>query len=269
MQRHIDTVHLKLRPHACGWADCGQSFGMKSDLNRHVAAVHEKTEKTFKCTVSDCEASFRDQTHLDRHINGFHKGEKPHKCVWKDCGSAFAEASDLKRPVAAVHDQAEKKFKCTRAGCDWAFLTSTELKRHVSQFHEKKRPYKCNWSGCEFKGTISAAPLAQIICYHLETMLMPFLFAGAATKSNLQRHINSVHLNLKPHKCGCGEAYTAKSSLTNHQKKCTYDGSLDDNEDTRTAMEDITPSAVNQTAGKGRKSRKRKRAVVDDDNDDE
>ena len=37
---HIDTVHLKLRDHACPY--CPSAFGHKSTLTKHTKTVHEK-----------------------------------------------------------------------------------------------------------------------------------------------------------------------------------------------------------------------------------
>ena len=42
LKRHVDTVHLKLRPYPC--RDCGKTFGDKFNRKRHEAASHKEDD---------------------------------------------------------------------------------------------------------------------------------------------------------------------------------------------------------------------------------
>lgn len=67
LARHIQTVHLKLKPFQC--EQCLASFGYKNHLKRHQV-VHER-ERGFKCRV--CGQIFKGQTQLSRHIQQLHR----------------------------------------------------------------------------------------------------------------------------------------------------------------------------------------------------
>lgn len=67
LARHIQTVHLKLKPFQC--EQCLASFGYKNHLKRHQI-VHEKA-KGFKCRV--CDQVFKGQTQLSKHVQQIHR----------------------------------------------------------------------------------------------------------------------------------------------------------------------------------------------------
>ena len=49
--------------------------------NIHVYAVHEGTEKPFKCDNRD--ATFDYPQNIDRHVTGVHEGKKQLKCDYR------------------------------------------------------------------------------------------------------------------------------------------------------------------------------------------
>ena len=55
LKKHMNRVHLKLRPHECDI--CNSIFSEKGDLNKHIRSVHEK--KTFPCPLCKIELSFK------------------------------------------------------------------------------------------------------------------------------------------------------------------------------------------------------------------
>ena len=67
LQRHIDTVHLGLKPFKCDF--CDKSFGEKGNLDKHISDVHLRL-KPFKC--DDCDKSFARKSDLNRHIASMH-----------------------------------------------------------------------------------------------------------------------------------------------------------------------------------------------------
>ena len=56
---------------------CHKTFGMKSDLNRHVKSVHDKI-KDFNC--DQCDKAFGQNGNLNRHIMIVHSKIKAFKC---------------------------------------------------------------------------------------------------------------------------------------------------------------------------------------------
>ena len=52
--------------------------------NIHVYAVHEGTEKPFKCDNRD--ATFDYPQNIDRHVTGVHEGKKQLKCDYRFTG---------------------------------------------------------------------------------------------------------------------------------------------------------------------------------------
>lgn len=67
LARHIQTVHLKLKPFQC--EHCHASFGYKNHLKRHQI-VHQRGSE-FKCRV--CNREFKGQVQLTRHIQQSHQ----------------------------------------------------------------------------------------------------------------------------------------------------------------------------------------------------
>ena len=61
LKSHIETLHAGEKIHACNL--CNQVFAQASSLTGHVRKVHEKVEKTLKC--SQCEKLFYTNGELD------------------------------------------------------------------------------------------------------------------------------------------------------------------------------------------------------------
>eukprot|EP00171_Calliarthron_tuberculosum_P017718 IDg17718t1 len=81
MEKHVISVHLRLRPYACDM--CDKKFGEKSNLTkqfafrdglmRHVRLVH-MNERNFDCDVPGCSSfPFKQASHLKKHKISVHK----------------------------------------------------------------------------------------------------------------------------------------------------------------------------------------------------
>ena len=75
LKRHIDGVHLKIRPHKC--TKCNQSFTLLNTLVLHMR-THTK-ERPFICKFKDCKKSFSTSSYLACHYRR-HENEKPY--IW-------------------------------------------------------------------------------------------------------------------------------------------------------------------------------------------
>ena len=71
LQRHKETVHLKLKAWACDL--CEKSFGEKRDMTRHKNAVHfgiKNKNVCWKCP--ECDIMFKLRREYDKHKAAYH-----------------------------------------------------------------------------------------------------------------------------------------------------------------------------------------------------
>ena len=134
LQRHIKSVHLKLKPFNCDI--CDKSFAQNGDLQRHIKSVHLK-QKPFKC--NQCDYTFSTNFTLQRHIKSVHLKMKPHNC--NQCDYTCSQNSMLQRHIKSVHLKL-KPHKCQQ--CDKSFSTNVKLQQHIKSVHLKLKPFKCN-----------------------------------------------------------------------------------------------------------------------------
>lgn len=148
---HNRIVHLGLRSYECH--DCGKSFGKKSGLDRHVLTVHQKV-KGYKCEVEGCLGAFGEKSQLTKHMKTHtvrdlsycsfckenfddiksHFETEHHDLTnhCKICFRRFAKQSSLKVHVKVFHIR-EKNFFCDfcpRKGFAERFQLKRHLKRH-------------------------------------------------------------------------------------------------------------------------------------------
>ena len=100
--RHVNEVHLKMRPFPCKEDDCQVKFGCKGDLERHVILVHLK-KKHFPCKEDGCRAKFGQKRDLERHVDSVHLKKRPFSCKEDGCQLKFGRKTDLDRHVDNVH----------------------------------------------------------------------------------------------------------------------------------------------------------------------
>lgn len=108
LTKHLTAVHLRLRPHVCG--TCNAAFAARCNLFKHRTAVHDRA-RPHTCTT--CGAAFAERNKRDKHAATVHGGERRHCC--DRCPARFGQASDLRRHTRVVHD-GERAWACTDCG---------------------------------------------------------------------------------------------------------------------------------------------------------
>ncbi len=71
LKKHRESVHLKLRPHAC--PRCNRTFYERCKLRGHVATVHDG-QRRFPCQHPGCTAAFKQNSDRKRHVREVHHG---------------------------------------------------------------------------------------------------------------------------------------------------------------------------------------------------
>ncbi|KAK1867412.1 hypothetical protein I4F81_009919 [Pyropia yezoensis] len=127
-KKHVEAVHLKLRPHGC--ATCGAEFAAKVNLHKHILSVHDKA-RPFPCGT--CGAAFGERNKRDKHTRTVHGGERPWAC--DACGHAFGQRSDLVRHAKIVHEGV-RPHACPQPGCDKSFGRRGSLVHHLAVIHK-------------------------------------------------------------------------------------------------------------------------------------
>uniref|UniRef100_A0A673X122 Zinc finger and SCAN domain-containing protein 22-like n=1 Tax=Salmo trutta TaxID=8032 RepID=A0A673X122_SALTR len=222
------------KTHSC--RDCGETFALKADLQRHVTLTKKRPSEcrfckkhynsTCKlkahvrlchsgkpCTCPVCGKIFKQKGHLSRHMR-IHTGEKPFSCG--DCGKSFRLKGHLTRHKL-IHT-GENPFSC--GDCGKRFSLKQHLTRH-KLIHTGEKPFSCGDCGKSFN-------LKKTLTEHIRTHTgeKPFSCGDCgksfSVKKTLIEHIRT-HTGEKPYSCGdCGKSFSVNRNLTKH--KLTHTG---------------------------------------------
>ncbi|CAA6659552.1 unnamed protein product [Spirodela intermedia] len=166
---------------------------------------------------------------MRRHVKEFHNEEgssdghsqQQHICPEEGCGKAFRYLSKLKKHMDSHVKLDYVDVICCEPGCMKHFTNADCLKAHVRTCH---RHVQCPICGTQqlrknLKRHLrihESQPAVEKIKCHFPGCLHTF-----SRKSNLNKHIRAVHLELRPFMCrfaGCGLRFPYRHVRDNHEK---------------------------------------------------
>ena len=205
---------------------------------RHIEHLREHT-RIFKCQV--CQKGFKTQERLDKHL----ETPKHKSLICKLCFDEFPTYGKFHSHMQ-THENAEKVFKCkecpkitktleglksheqTHSGrnylctlCDKTFLYNAGLSRHMKT-HTGNYPHQCSFCDKRFLETNERNRHEKRHTGSLKAEC-PHCFKEV-DKASLSKHIQVVHLNIRPFKCStCGKDFAYRDKLKMHKRTHTND----------------------------------------------
>jgi hypothetical protein len=135
LNEHITNIHVT--PLCCSIAGCSVGpFGKKSDLNRHIAAIHGKPG--FFCPVESCEsrtAGFPRKDKLVKHMRDEHDNVR---CSLNHCGAIILDGQQ-EAHVQNCHGDWECALMACQHGPPSNF-TLNAARLHLMSVHKLNRP---------------------------------------------------------------------------------------------------------------------------------
>ncbi|XP_075909428.1 uncharacterized protein LOC116955512 isoform X1 [Petromyzon marinus] len=148
-------------------------------------------QKGIRCTLKWCKALFGTEEELQQHL-AKHKDEPPvvkimrlYKCNLIECGKSFTQLYKLIRHYSYNHHMTLEEvrstipteyiseFRCDQPNCLGSFTRFSNLQRHQQSQHginfeaPKKKPFACNFSGCNASFGVALNLQAHIKQKHL------------------------------------------------------------------------------------------------------
>ncbi|XP_070575609.1 zinc finger protein 54-like [Ptychodera flava] len=139
LKRHQALQHFEGRSFKCTYEKCESAFGLRDDLLRHIAAVHEVSKHKYKCEF--CSRTFLHKTKFDTHRYSHDKTLSPHVC--KQCNRGFSTGDALQGHILTIHEN-KRPFKCMH--CDKAYTKKYALDQHMRK-HTGEKISKCTVCG--------------------------------------------------------------------------------------------------------------------------
>ena len=211
---HIKIVHSGIRDHNC--TECDKSFYTRSNLNAHFRTVHlkDKRERNRDEEMVTCEYCNKQlsKSNVKRHIKALHEKELQ-QC--HQCGENFENRYRLRVHVDSVHSE-DAKEECKHCG---VLYFKNYMATHVKLVHDKIKDHMCQTCGRSFsmKTTLKRHEedahntVKDLPCPHCGKLFKHNY------KNVLRTHIKQVHEGVKDFMCTyCGKAFAGKGMMVRH-----------------------------------------------------
>ncbi|KAF2192769.1 hypothetical protein K469DRAFT_481390, partial [Zopfia rhizophila CBS 207.26] len=234
LRRHQEAHEVKETKRCKDYPPCNKTFRKHSTLEAHIRTEHLNA-KAFPCTHIDektgqrCTNGYDSANNLRRHIGHAHGGDRyicatcsypetvdtdeglssppidpvtfptytdlrvhvmeRHPPICRACGLKCASQATLKAHIEIAHEPPPgglRKYPCPYPDCDRVFTRNGNLKVHIKSVHKNLRNFICGL----FDVLESNKP--DVKAWNGEGACG---FA-ASTKSTLEQHIQTQHLNL-------------------------------------------------------------------------
>lgn len=192
---HYNSYHCQDLYLSC--PHCSKKFKRSGSLRKHIHYTHNRGERV---TCAYCHKTYADKGVLRAHMR-------------------------LKHPKEVSATEITKKYVCQE--CGMAFKSPSLLRNHGSK-HSYSRDYYCVECDKSFKTEATLKNHLKTVSIHTQHIQLPLACTHCekrfAIRRDLDRHMNRVHLNIKPYTCdSCDRTYTDSWSLKNH-KKTVHEG---------------------------------------------
>ncbi|CAB3258659.1 unnamed protein product [Arctia plantaginis] len=206
---------------------CGLTRNCRISIKDHYSAYHLGGDHQYNC--SQCVKTFNRQASLRKHVLCVHARGERVQCAY--CAGSYADKDVLRSHMMLKHSKevsaVEVRKRCVCAECGKAFKTPSQLRKHSIK-HSDVRKYYCVECDKSFKSECILKAHLKTAAIHVKHEELPLSCLHCeqrfSDRRNLQRHMNRVHLNVKPYKCDrCDKAYMNSWGLKNHQRY-THEG---------------------------------------------
>ncbi|KAI9074964.1 hypothetical protein K1719_043014 [Acacia pycnantha] len=121
LKAHVKTCHQFVTCETCGKKE------LKKNIKRHLRS-HEtsSSSEAFECEHKDCSSTFATKSNLEKHVKAVHFKEKPFVCGFPDCGMRFSykhvrdnhEKTGLHVYTLGDFEESDEQFRSRpRGGC--------------------------------------------------------------------------------------------------------------------------------------------------------
>ncbi|XP_061181838.1 zinc finger protein 99-like [Saccostrea echinata] len=228
LKSHFEGVHqLDDMKYPC--PECDSSYSSLGTIKSHLRWVHKRTaaevrealKNSVTCEVEGCNYSTGNMVTMKLHVVKEHP-EVEYKCT--ECNFTFHVKKTLNRHMIVKHLCRSEHLKKQCDTCGRRFSKNSQL--HVHQFlkhgiyHDEMKLYRCEHNGCN-KVCMSSSSLKSHMRRHSsdKNYECPYCSLKLKTEVTLKKHINKMHLGIRPHLCQvCGQRFGEDSELQSHIK---------------------------------------------------